>query len=124
MGSQAMDTLTVGAFMTAFALELGASTVLIGVLAAIAHLTQVGQIGGVYVIDRWRNRRVVAIVCTAISRPMYLVMGLAAFVRPASLALGLLVFAYTVRYIVTALIACGFNLCVRDIDASPRTGNR
>lgn len=122
LGAQAMDTLTVGAFMTAFALELGASTILIGVLAAIPHLTQVGQIGGVYVIDRWRNRRAVSIICTAISRPMYLVMALAAFVSPASLALGLLVFAYSVRYVVTALMACGFNLWVRDLVPEGRRG--
>ena len=122
MGSQAMDTLTVGAFMTAFALDLGASTVIIGILAAIPHLTQIGQIGGVYVIDRWRNRRAVAIACTAISRPMYLVMALAAFVRPLELALALLIVAYTIRYIVTALMACGFNLWVRDLVPEVRRG--
>lgn len=122
MGSQAMDTLTVGAFLTAFALDLGASTIVIGILAAIPHLTQVGQIGGVYVIDRWRNRRAVAIVCTAISRPMYLVMALAAFVRPLELALALLVLAYTIRYIVTALMVCGFNLWVRDLVPEARRG--
>lgn len=47
-----MDTLTVSAFLTAFALELRASTIVIGLLAAIPHLTQVLQIGGAHLDDR------------------------------------------------------------------------
>ena len=44
LGAQAMDTLSVGAFITAFALELGASNIVIGLLAAIPHLT-LGAVG-------------------------------------------------------------------------------
>jgi hypothetical protein len=73
LGAQAMDTLSVGAFITAFALELGASNIVIGLLAAIPHLTQVLQICGVYIDDRWRNRRLISVVFTSLSRPMFLV---------------------------------------------------
>jgi hypothetical protein len=40
VGIQVMETLAVGAFLTAFALELGASNLVIGMLAAIPHLCQ------------------------------------------------------------------------------------
>jgi hypothetical protein len=38
VGVQVMETLTAGAILTAFALELGASNLIIGVLAAVPHL--------------------------------------------------------------------------------------
>ena len=122
-GSQAMDTLTVGAFLTAFALELGATTIAIGLLAAIPHLTQVLQIAGVYLDDRWRNRRVISVLFTALSRPMFLLMAAAAFVQPATLALALFGAAFALRYALTALMSCSWNSWIRDLVPDERRGN-
>ena len=44
VGIQVMETLAVGAFLTAFALQLGASNAFIGALAAIPHLSQLAQL--------------------------------------------------------------------------------
>lgn len=123
IGSQAMDTLTVGAFLTAFALELGASTIVIGLLAAIPHLTQVLQIGGVYLDDRWRNRRVISVLFSGLSRPMFLLMAAAAFVQPAAAALTLLGIAFGLRYALTALMSCSWNSWIRDLVPDERRGN-
>ena len=48
LASQAMVTLTGGAFLIAFALKLGASNAVIGLLAAIPPLTQLLQIPSIY----------------------------------------------------------------------------
>ncbi|MDH3450835.1 MAG: MFS transporter [Gammaproteobacteria bacterium] len=122
LGAQAMDTLSVGAFVTAFALELGASNIVIGLLAAIPHLTQVLQIAGVYIDDRWRNRRVISLVFTSLSRPMYLLMAACAFIDPSSAALTLFAIAYTLRYALTAFMSCSWNAWVRDLVPEARRG--
>jgi MFS family permease len=115
IGSQVMDTLTVGAFLTAFALELGASTITIGLLAAIPHLTQVLQVAGVYLDDRWRNRRLICVLFTGASRPMFLLMAAAAFVQPTELALALFATAFAARYALTALMSCSWASWIRDL---------
>ena len=57
MASTSMATLTGGAFMVAFALKLGASNLLIGLLAAIPPLVQLIQIPSIYLVENLRNRR-------------------------------------------------------------------
>ena len=57
VGVQVMETLTTGALLTAFALELGASNFVIGILAAVPHLAQLSQIPGVFMVSRMRKRR-------------------------------------------------------------------
>ena len=123
VGSQAMDTLTVGAFMTAFALELGASAIVIGMLAAIPHFSQIVQIAGVYIAQRWRNRRAVSVFFTALSRPMFLVMAATAFIDDQALALKLLLAAFTARYVLTALMSSSWNAWIRDLVPESRRGN-
>lgn len=122
LGSQVMDSLTLGAFLTAFALELGASNAVIGLLAAIPYITQIAQIGGVYLTDRVRNRRLMSVVFTIVSRPMYLLMAAAALVASSSVALALLVVAFTLRYLATAFMASAWNSWVRDLVPEERLG--
>jgi hypothetical protein len=61
MASTAMATLTGGAFLVAFALKLGASNLVIGLLAAIPPLAQLIQISVLYfplsVLNRLKARK-------------------------------------------------------------------
>jgi hypothetical protein len=51
--SQVMGVFTGGAFLVAFALLLGASNKVIGLLAAIGPATQILQIPAIYLVDCW-----------------------------------------------------------------------
>ncbi|MDA1059348.1 MAG: MFS transporter [Proteobacteria bacterium] len=115
VGVQVMETLTAGAMLTAFALELGASNFIIGVLAAVPHLAQLSQIPGVYLISRLRRRRLIYLIGGAVSRPMVLVIACAAFVAPSSWALWIVVAAFALRYGFGGLQAVTFNPWVRDL---------
>lgn len=66
--TQAMGTLTGGVFLVAFVLELGASNLVIGILAAIPPLAQLIQIPSIYLIEKYGSRRAICIYTTAISR--------------------------------------------------------
>ena len=57
MCSQVMGALTGGAILVAFALLLGASNTVIGLIAALAPLTQILQIPALYLVERTRLRK-------------------------------------------------------------------
>jgi hypothetical protein len=59
IASQVMGILTGGAFLTAFAIKLGASNMIIGLLAAIGPLSQLLQLPSVILIEKIRNRRAI-----------------------------------------------------------------
>lgn len=71
LASQAMVTFTGGAFLVAFALKLGASNLMIGLLAAIPPLMELVQIPSIYLVEKVRNRRVISVYASASSRTMW-----------------------------------------------------
>lgn len=115
IGIQIMETLAVGTFLVAYAVSLGASNFVIGLLAAIPHLSQLAQIPALYVIEHFRNRRRIYSVAGMVARPMLLVIGLAAFVSEARLALNIIMAAFGVRYLAGAFISCSWNSWMRDL---------
>ena len=122
LASQAMETLTIGAFLVAYALQLGASNVHIGILAAVPHLVQFAQLFGVYLLERYRARRLLCVVAGAISRPMLLVMAAAAFVPSSGAALSMLIAAFVVRYTLGAIVGTSWNAWLRDLVPEARRG--
>ena len=122
IASQVMDTLTIGAFLVAYALQLGATNLVIGILAAIPHATQFGQLLGVYLIEKYRVRRLTCVIAGAIARPMLLIMAGAAFIDSQNWALAVLIAAFVVRYTLGAIVGAGWNAWIRDLVPEARRG--
>ena len=70
VASQAMQTFTGGAFLVAFALQLGASNAQIGLLSAIPTLANVFQLWSVRLVQRYPRRQVVVYAST-LGRSMF-----------------------------------------------------
>ena len=66
--SQIKLSLTESVFLVAFAIALGASNSVIGLLAAIPPLAQLLQLPSIYVIERLRRRRMITVLASAASR--------------------------------------------------------
>jgi len=113
--SQSMLVLTTGAFLIAFAIELGASNVVIGLLAAVGPLAQAAQIPAVLLVERLRRRRAIAVLAGGISRVMWFVMAAIPFVLPAAWAVPVLLICLAVHFGVGAVSGCAFNSWVRDL---------
>lgn len=113
--SQGMETLVIGPFLVAYALELGASNLMIGLLAAIPQLAQFNQIPGVYLIEKIRKRRLISVVTAGLSRPALLVMAAAAFIESSQAALTVLAVGFTVRYLLGAMAGVSWNAWMRDL---------
>jgi len=72
--SQMMVTLTGGIFLVAFALRLGASNTLIGLLVGIPSLMQLIQIPTIYLVEKFRRRKLITVFGSGISRIFWLLI--------------------------------------------------
>jgi MFS family permease len=115
VGIQIMETLAVGSFLTAFAIQLGASNFTIGLLAAVPHLSQLAQIPALAVVERVRNRKRIYFISGLIARPAMLIIGAAAFIPNPDVAIAVIVFAFALRYAMGAFLGCAWGSWMRDL---------
>ena len=115
VASQAMGILTGGAFLVAFAVKLGASNLVIGLLAAIGPLSQLLQLPSIFIVEKIRNRRLITVVAAALSRLCWLVIALSPFLFPAKVAIAVLLMLLTAVSAIGAVAGCSWNSWMRDL---------
>ena len=113
--------LTSGVILTAFALHVGASNLMIGILASAPFLTQILQLPAMVLVERWRARKRIAVFTSLIGRAMLAVMAGVAFFAGTG---PLLVFlaAQVVLCGMGAVGACAWNAWMRDLAPEERLG--
>lgn len=79
---QILSVLTSGAFLVAFALLLGASNLVIGIIAAVGPLTQILQIPGIFFIEKIGMRKAVVFMNSVIGRLFWVVVALTPWFLP------------------------------------------
>jgi len=121
--SQAMGTLTGGVFLVAFALELGASNMVIGLLAAIPFFAQLIQIPSVYLVERYRIRRTICVYSSALSRLFWLPIALIPFLFSLETGLAVLIVALLLHSALGGVGGCGWNSWMRDLVPHDRLGS-
>jgi MFS family permease len=115
VASQAMGILTGGAFLVAFAVKLGASNLVIGLLAAIGPLAQLLQLPSIFIVEKIRNRRLITVVTAALSRICWLVIALSPFIFPAKIAITVLLILLAAVSAFGAVSGCNWNSWMRDL---------
>lgn len=109
-----------GVILVGFALELGATPMVIGLLAAIPFLAQVSQLAAITLIERVRQRRRITLLAVTVARTLILSLALIPFVEGQPLQLSLLVAAQAAISLAGAVGGCAFNSWVHDV--VPREG--
>jgi len=122
VASQAMGILTGGAFLVAFALNLGASNFVIGLLAAIGPLAQLLQLPSIYIVEKVRNRRLITVAAAALSRLCWLIIALSPFIFQDKVAIGVLLVLLILVSSFGAVSGCSWNSWMRDIIPENRMG--
>ncbi|WP_342679574.1 MFS transporter [Methanofollis sp. UBA420] len=115
MVTQAMVTLTGGVFLVAFALQLGASNTIIGLLAAIPPLAELFQMPSVYLVTRIKNRRRLTVTASFLARSFWVVIAAIPFVVPPSTAVWALVGAMCCYSILSGISHCAWNSWIHDL---------
>src|SRR5690606_18220417 len=80
--AEVMTSFTGGAFLVAMALLLGATNTQIGLLAALPTFTNLFQLVSIFLVRKFNNRRVIAVLCSVFARiPLVIVGSMALFGR-------------------------------------------
>lgn len=114
IASQIMGVLTTGAFLVAFALHLGASNVVIGLIAAIQPFSQVMQVPAIYLVARYRKRRRLVVLSCIVARLPWFGVAAIPFVLPESLRIPALLLCLCAYFGIGAIAGCSFNSWMRD----------
>ncbi|MCG7348383.1 MFS transporter [Sphingomonas sp. ACRSK] len=113
--------LTTGVILTAFALHLGASNTMVGVLASAPFLAQLLQLPAILLVERLRTRKRIAVVTSLIGRAMLAVMAVTAFFS-GTVPLLLFLAAQLVVCGLGAIGTCAWNAWLRDLAPEDRLG--
>ena len=117
-----VGTLNSGVVLVAYALYLGATPAVIGLLAAIPFLTQLLQAPTVLLMEKVRSRRLISVGSLFIARLALPVMAVLGFIPDRTLALALLVIGETVHCAFNAVAGCSWNSWIRDLVPDQRLG--
>ncbi|MBW8682771.1 MFS transporter [Chitinophaga rhizophila] len=120
---ETMVVLTGGTFLTALALKLGASNFQIGLLAALPTLTNIFQLFAIWLAQRYNNRRVITVVCTALARCPLIVIGLMPFLFSAGTTIQTLIFLLFFHYLFGSFAGATWNAWMKDLLPGEKLGN-
>ena len=123
MASTAMATCTGGVFLTAFALALGASNSIIGLLAAIGPLVQLDQIPSIYLVEKIRNRRAIVVISSFIGRTFWLLIAAIPFIFSYQIGIKVLIFGMTMHALFVDVAGTAWGPWLRDILPQDKLGN-
>ena len=120
--SRAMEGITGGVILAAFALALGASDLEIGLIAAIPFLAQLAHLPGVALLARFPDRRLLAVSYAAGARALFLLIAVIPFldlpVRPLTVLIALLV----LYAVLATLSGASWQVWVRELVPRDRIG--
>lgn len=104
-----------GVILVGFALELGASASIIGLLAAIPFLAQLSQIGAMMLVERVRQRRKITVLSVSVSRALIVGLALIPFLPAGPAQLTALVGAQVMIALLGSIAGCALNSWLHQI---------
>src|SRR3954469_8616154 len=111
-----------GVILVGFALELGATPLHIGLLAAIPFLAQVAQLPGIALIEKLGQRRKIAVVSVGISRLMIAALATLVLLPDKKTALHVLLAAQITITLFGSVAGCSVNSWMHQLLASQGLG--
>ena len=110
-------SITTSGFLTAFALALGANNLQIGILAALPFIMQTLQLPSIWVVEKIRKRKVIALVNWILAQLLWFPIALIPFFikTPSALAISLLLAFMAMRGLFAAVSNCSWNGWIRDL---------
>src|SRR5690349_21646826 len=115
LAAEAMATFTGGTFLVAMAVLLKASNFQIGLLAALPILTNIFQLVSIWLVQRYRNRRVISVVCSFLARVPLFVIGMLPFVLTSGTSVNVLFFVLFFHYLFASVSGASWNSWIKDL---------
>jgi len=117
MASAGLFSIMTSGLIVAFALALGANNLQIGILAALPPIMQVLQLPATWLVERFRNRKVIAVIAYSFAQMSWFAIALIPFFieTPSGGAIFLLLILIASRGLFVAATSCSFNSWIRDL---------
>lgn len=122
IGWQVMESIAVGTILVGYALSLGASNVVIGLLASLPFLGNLTQLPMAYLVEKFRKRKLLTIIAHLLSRPFMLAVAFVAFKKGDPSAPMILFAVYALRYIFGGAGGASWNPWMQDLIPRDRLG--
>ena len=115
--SLGFSSITTSGFLVAFALALGANNLQIGILAAIPFIMQIVQIPSIWVVEKLRRRKTIAVLSWFPAQLLWFPIALIPlFIGvPSAAAISLLLWLMTARGLLNAVCNAAWNGWIRDL---------
>lgn len=104
-----------GVILVGYALELGASPLTVGLLAAIPFLAQVSQVPAILLVERVRARRKITVLSVSAARVLIMSLALLPLLPERPLQLAALIGLQVAIALLGAVGGCAFNSWVHDL---------
>ncbi|WP_298709985.1 MFS transporter [Chitinophaga sp.] len=120
--SEAMTTLTGGAFIIAMAILMDANNLQLGLIAALPTMVNVFQLVSVWLVRQFNNRRAITVYCSLLARFPLILVGLVPILFPGFLSLELLIPVLFFYYLSGAIAGASWNSWMKDLIPDNRLG--
>ena len=120
--SEAMTTLTGGAFIVAMAILLGASNLQLGLIAALPTMVNMFQLIAIWLVRKFNNRRAITVAGSVLARVPLVLIGLVPVFSPGVLSIELLIPVLFFYYLSGAIAGASWNSWMKDLIPENRLG--
>ncbi|HEU4632917.1 MAG TPA: MFS transporter [Flavisolibacter sp.] len=122
LAAEAMAALTGGTFLVAMALQLGATNFQIGLLAALPTLTNIFQLLAIWLVQKYNNRRAVAVLSNLFARFPLLIIGLLPFLFTTGTSIQVLIYLLFFHYFFGSIAGASWNSWMKDLVPESKLG--
>ena len=121
--SEAMSTFTGGTFLMAMALLLGASNFQIGLLAALPTMTNAFQMLTTWLLQKYNNRRVIAVIANGLARFPLLLIGFLPLIYSKETSVATILLILFFHYFFGSIAGASWNSWMKDLVPGDRLGS-
>ncbi len=119
--TQIMLVLTGGIFLISYTLDLGGNNAIIGLIVAIPSITQLIQIPGIMLVERYRIRRKITVLAAGLSRLFLLPIAFIPFIS-FEFRIPVLLIIITFHYGIGAIGNCSWDSWMKDLIPTEQLG--
>lgn len=121
--SEAMVVFTSGTFLTAMAVNMGATNFQLGLFAALPTFTTVFQLFSIWMVQHFNNRRIITALFNFLARIPILVIGLLPFLFTKGTSIQILLLMLFFQHVFGDIAGASWNSWMKDLIPEQRLGS-
>lgn len=123
LSAEAMVVFTSGTFLTAMAVHMGASNFQLGVLAALPTFTTIFQLFSIWLVQKFKNRRIITAICNFMARVPLIAIGVLPFLFSAATSIEILIVMLFFQHIFGDIAGASWNAWMKDLIPGSKLGS-